>query len=261
MTVPDAVDPRVLDVTRLPVRDPWLAIEVRDEVDSTNAVLVADPQPWRVLVAERQSAGRGRLARSWVTTPGQALAVSAVVPPDGMPVGWVPLVAGLAVAEAITATSGVGAALKWPNDVLLPGDGDRKVAGVLCEWTPVGVVVGVGINVTQARADLPLETATSVRAAGGEVTREVLLAAYLERLAALVAEMHSHPAAVRDRYRARCATIGAQVRVEEPQGALHGIAFAVDDEGRLVVSSGNGRRVVSAGDVIHVRRCDGAGPS
>mgnify|MGYP000846113482 CR=1 FL=1 len=140
MTVPDAVDPRVLDVTRLPVRNPWLAIEVRDEVDSTNAVLVADPQPWRVLVAERQSAGRGRLARSWVTTPGQALAVSAVVPPDGMPVGWVPLVAGLAVAEAITATSGVGAALKWPNDVLLPGDGDRKVAGVLCEWTPVVVV-------------------------------------------------------------------------------------------------------------------------
>ena len=165
------------------------------------------------------------------------------------------------MAEAITATSGVGAALKWPNDVLLPGDGDRKVAGVLCEWTPVGVVVGVGINVTQARADLPLETATSVHAAGGEVTWEVLLAAYLERLAALVAEMHSHPAAVRDRYRARCATIGAQVRVEEPQGALHGIAIAVDDEGRLVVSSGNGRRVVSAGDVIHVRRCDGAGPS
>lgn len=244
---------RRLDAGLVHPGSPWLPVRLLGEVDSTNAVLTADPVPWSVVVAERQTRGRGRLGRSWVTTPGDSLAVSVVVPADGMPLGWVPLLAGLALADAITGTAGIEATLKWPNDVLLPGDGDRKVAGILCEWTPRGVVVGVGVNVGRAAGDLPLDTATSVRAAGGEVTREALLTAYLRRLAALVADHRADPDGVRGRYAARCATLGSTVVVHEPTTDRHGVAMAVDAEGRLVLRTDSGRHVVSAGDVVHLR--------
>ena len=123
---------------------------------------------------------------------GSALAVSTVVPlsamsASGMPLGWLPLAAGLAVVEAVADACGARVGLKWPNDVLVPSDDDRKLAGILCEWTPAGVVVGVGINVDTPRAGLPLDTATSLRACGHPgVAREVLLTAYLARLAAFL---------------------------------------------------------------------------
>ncbi len=155
---------------------PWGPVEVFDRLGSTNDEVRERPAPWRVVVAEQQDAGRGRLGRAWTTTPGTALAVSVLVPPPASGASWVPLLAGLAVHRAVEEVAGVVTALKWPNDVLVPGDDDRKLAGLLCEWTEAGVVVGLGLNVDTARGDLPLDTATSLRAAGAPgVDRAALL--------------------------------------------------------------------------------------
>ncbi len=237
--------------------DPWCPTEVFDEVDSTNAVCVADPRAWRVVTAERQTQGRGRLDRAWTTVPHSALAVSVVVPHDAldrsrMPLGWLPLVAGLAVVGAVADVCGLRTALKWPNDVLVPADGDRKLAGILCEWTPEGVVVGTGVNVDTPREALPLETATSLRAAGHPgVPREVLLTAYLTHLADLVTGDTDRG---RRDYARASATLGRDILVHLPGGgSVHGRATGMDEHGRLVLETADGCQAVTAGDVIHVR--------
>lgn len=256
MDVPADDIPRPLVADLVQPGDPWGPIEVLDEASSTNAVLAAAPAPWRVVVAERQTQGRGRLGRPWVTVPGRGLAVSALVPAEGMPLGWLPLTAGLALADAIEAMTGVSAVLKWPNDVQLPADDHRKVAGVLCEWTPVGVIVGVGVNVSHRREELPVPEATSLALAGGEVTREVLLTAYLHRLADHARTLANDPEAIRQRYAARCATIGAQVVVHGGVGDLRGLVTGVDAEGRLCLRTSSGNELVAAGDVVHLRPGD-----
>lgn len=256
MATTDGPEPlRESDVTPGP---PWATIEVFDRLGSTNAEAASDPRPWRVVVADIQEAGRGRLGRSWVTPPGSALAVSSVVPAPTGPLGWLPLVTGLAVADAIAEVSGLDATLKWPNDVLLPGDDERKVAGILCEWVPNEggcVVVGTGINVTSARADLPVENATSLALAGApEVDRAGLLTVYLERLAARWTELETDPERAHTAYRTGCSTLGREVTVHEPGGQeRHGRAVDIDEEGRLVLEIPGGEHRVAAGDVVQVR--------
>jgi BirA family biotin operon repressor/biotin-[acetyl-CoA-carboxylase] ligase len=235
--------------------DPWGPVEVFDRLGSTNDEVRAHPATWRVVVAEVQDAGRGRLGRAWTTTPGTALAVSVLVPAPASGASWVPLLAGVAVHRAVEEVAGVVTALKWPNDVLVPADGDRKLAGLLCEWTEEGVIVGLGLNVDTARDDLPLETATSLRAAGAPgVDRATLLTAYLVHLARVLADDTGPGGAARTAYLAACATVGREVEVHEPAGVVHrGVATGVDDAGRLTVRSDRGERAVSAGDVVHVR--------
>ena len=166
-----------------------------------------------------------------------------------------PLLAGLAVHRAVEEVAGVVTALKWPNDVLVPTDDDRKLGGLLCEWTDEGVVVGLGLNVDTARGDLPLDTATSLRAAGApDVDRASLLTAYLVHLARLLADDTGPGGAVQTAYVAACATVGREVEVHEPGGTVrHGVATGIDDAGRLTVRSDRGAYAVSAGDVVHVR--------
>lgn len=235
--------------------DPWGPVEVFERLGSTNDEVRERPRPWRVVVAEHQQAGRGRLGRAWTTTPGTALAVSVLVPPPVSGPSWVPLLAGLAVHRAVLEVSGVTTALKWPNDVLVPSDGERKLAGVLCEWTADGVVVGLGLNVDTPRADLPLDTATSLRAAGAPgADRATLLTAYLGHLARLLRDDSGPGGGVQSAYVAACATVGREVEVHEPGGGLRtGVATGVDDAGRLTVRSTSGSYAVSAGDVVHVR--------
>ena len=213
------------------------------------------PAPWRVVVAEQQDAGRGRLGRGWTTTPGTSLAVSVLVPPPASGASWVPLLAGLAVNRAVAEVAGIETALKWPNDVLVPGDGDRKLAGLLCEWTEGGVVVGLGLNVDTERGDLPLDTATSLRAAGAPgVDRAGLLTAYLVHLARVLDEDTGPGSAAQLAYLAACATVGREVEVHQPGGLVRrGVATGVDDAGRLTVRSTEGVWAVTAGDVVHVR--------
>jgi BirA family transcriptional regulator, biotin operon repressor / biotin---[acetyl-CoA-carboxylase] ligase len=245
----------------------WSRVDVVERTGSTNADLLAaaaDGAPDRtVLVAEHQDAGRGRLARSWVSPPGSGLTVSVLLRPAGVPAsrfGWLPLLAGLALLDAVREAaprSTVPCGLKWPNDLLL-GTPARKVAGILAEVAGSGVVVGIGVNVAGAPPDTP--GATSLHDEGIEADRTALLVALLTRLAEREAAWRAgrgDPDTTRLRadYRAGCLSLGEQVRVELPGGAVHtGIAEDVDADGRLLLLDESGRRrAVAAGDVAHLR--------
>ena len=164
------LDAAVLDAARLngalaPWPGLWREVRVVEETGSTNADLLAEAQAGAreglVLVAEEQTAGRGRMGRRWISPPRRALTFSVLLRP-AVPAGllsWVPLLAGVAVASALEYTAGVDARLKWPNDVLVDG---AKIAGILAERWGSAVVVGTGINVLQQRGELPVPTATSL---------------------------------------------------------------------------------------------------
>jgi BirA family biotin operon repressor/biotin-[acetyl-CoA-carboxylase] ligase len=244
----------------------WRAVEVTQLTGSTNADLLAraagGAPEGSVLAAEAQSAGRGRMGRSWLSPPGAALMFSVLLRPGAVPParrGWVPLLAGVAVAAAVAAVSGLDARLKWPNDVLI---GDGKVAGILAEQAADAIIVGAGINVSTSRTELPVETATSLALEGAAGTsREQLLCAVLGEIERLYlawagSAIPGDPDAsgLREEYRRRCATLGRDVRVELPGGAAaHGTALDVDADGRLVIATAEGPLAVSAGDVVHVR--------
>ncbi len=273
----NTMDPTRLDRLLRPPVGPWRQVELHATLGSTNGRAAALGQPYAVVVAEQQTAGRGRLTRSWQAPAGTALTVSATLPaPPGAP-GWMPLVAGLAVVDAVREHTGLDAVLKWPNDVLLPADGDRKVCGILCEWLPGSeppagkllpagapggvVVVGIGLNVSQGRAELPVDTATSLALAGApDPDRTDLLVTLLARLHDWHATLLGEPTAAgaRAAYRSRCVTIGARVRLERPDRAVEGVATGVDDQGALLLDAGDGRGPVphAAGDVGHLRVAD-----
>lgn len=230
--------------------DGW-RVEVLQETPSTNAVVVERAQAGEaaglVVVAEAQTAGRGRLDRTWASPPRAGLTFSVLVRPD-LPAEqwpWLPLWTGLAVATALRERAEVDAVLKWPNDVLI---GNQKVCGVLADLPqPGAAVLGIGINVTTGPDELPHGQATSLKLAGARTTdRDTVLRAVLRSLSSVLAD----PAAARDAYRERCSTIGRHVRVELPGGdAIKGLADAVDDGGRLVVDG----KPYGAGDVVHLR--------
>ena len=230
--------------------DGW-RLEVLDTTGSTNAVAAeharAGAPGGLVVVAESQTAGRGRLDRTWVSPPRAGLTLSVLLrpelPPEQWP--WLPLLTGVAVATAVREQAGVQAALKWPNDVLVGG---RKVCGVLVEVAaPGAAVLGIGLNVTTRADELPHDGATSLQLAGASTTdRGVLLRAVLRSLTVVLDDVGSACAA----YREWCSTIGRPVRVELPGGRhVEGLAEAVDDAGRLVVDG----TPYAVGDVVHLR--------
>ena len=243
----------------------WTSLQVVDEIGSTNAELTAraagdDASEGAVLVAEHQVTGRGRLDRVWSSPPRAGITVSVLLRPD-VPAarrGWLPLLAGVALAESVRGVTGVQVSLKWPND-LLAGDG-RKLAGILAESTGTAVVVGVGLNVSTTAAELP-ETATSLAGVlGSGVDRGPVLLAFLR---ALEARYRSWVAVAGDPiasglaqdYLRWCSTVGTTVSVALPDGStLDGVAEAVDWDGRLVVATGDGPVALASGDVRHVRR-------
>lgn len=234
-------------------------LDVLEQSPSTNAQLreiAADAPHLTVLLTESQTAGRGRLDRSWVTPPGTALAISVLLrelPTDPAARGWIPLVAGLAMADAVAAQlTAHEVGVKWPNDVLVDG---RKICGILAEATSDAVIVGSGINTAMTAAELPVPTATSFAALGATADRDRLVADYVSGLDAwMTALAEGGTERVRDAVAARCLTIGQQVRVELPgDGELRGAATGLDADGRLLVESDGTRHAVSAGDVVHVR--------
>ncbi len=255
----------------------WAEPEWHPTLASTNATLREDPVPGRVVVADHQSQGAGRLGRSWTAPPDTALAISVAVPAPKDPAagGWVPLVTGLAVVRALADSRyAVEARLKWPNDVLVrDGTGWGKVGGILAQQTrdprhgPV-VVVGTGLNVDQVREQLPVATATSWRLArGGAVlpdgAREAFVHDYLDRLLAVLAPLLDEAPGeglerLRADYRLVCSSVGRRVRVQLPAGEdVVGVAREVADDGRLVVvDSGGLEHRFSAGDVRHLRPGD-----
>lgn len=239
------------------------SFEVVAETASTNA-LVADraregAPDGLVVMAEHQTAGRGRLDRTWETPPGTALTFSMLLRPTAPPATWpwLPLLTGLGAATALQRL-GYAATVKWPNDVLI---GERKVGGILVERveTPTGAaaVVGIGINTGMAADQLPVPTATSLsleQRPEDTPARDEVLVAVVEAVRALYDDWQRDPGALAERYGAACVTVGRRVRVELPAGGtLEGEAVAVDDAGRLVVETSEGRHQVGAGDVVHVR--------
>jgi BirA family biotin operon repressor/biotin-[acetyl-CoA-carboxylase] ligase len=191
-----------------------------------------------VLYADHQTAGRGRLDRAWDAPPRSNLLVSLLFT-SGDPVVLMRRVA-IAAVDAVAATAGVTAELKWPNDVLVDG---RKLAGLLAQRTAGATVIGVGLNVGWAP-----EGAARL---GGQVTPADVLAALLRALDATAA---ATPDAVHERYSALLATLGQQVRVELPGGELVGRATGVARDGRLLVLDECAiTHRVDVGDVVHLR--------
>ncbi|CAM2937458.1 biotin--[acetyl-CoA-carboxylase] ligase [Skermania piniformis] len=263
-TLPDR-RPLVADVLRAGLdraADFYSAVEVTARTGSTNADLLAragDPAADRtVLIADCQDHGRGRHSRSWQAPPRSQVALSVLLRlPGAEParLGWLPLLTGVAVVDALRRVAGVPAGLKWPNDVLI---GERKVAGILAEVGATGpvpvVVVGVGINVDLTSDELPVPHATSLALAGARTTdRNVVAQAVLAELADRITDWQRDGWAVADpaaAYRERCVTLGTPVRAELPGGTtITGIADDVDRNGRLLIDG----TAVSAADVTHLR--------
>lgn len=238
---------------RRAVGDSW-DLTLLPTAGSTNEIAAARPVPRRVVVADHQVAGRGRLDRTWATPAGSALTFSAVVRPELADAYWplIPLASGLAVADAVRRL-GARAAVKWPNDVLIP---PGKLAGILIERTgdPPVAVIGIGINVDLRSCELPVPTATSLAIAGIQVTRAELLGQVLRALDGRLGELTADPAGFVTSYRDACDTVGREVEVFMPSGErLRGRATDVDEYGRLVVEVGGEPIAISAGDVVHVR--------
>lgn len=258
------MDRRALDVTRLrsALAPRWARVQVVEATDSTNADLLADPSaPDRtVLAAEDQRAGRGRFDRSWASPPRAGLTFSVSLRPEP-PLhqwGWLPLLAGVALHDAVREQTGLAVGLKWPND-LLAADG-RKLAGILAQTAGPAVVVGVGLNVDTTQAELPVGPATSLALAGADdLDRSGLLVAILRRLDARYAQWSDRggdaaACGLSGAYRAACTTLGRAVQVRLASDELvNGTAMDVDELGRLVIRTAEGERAVGAGDVEHVR--------
>ncbi|MBK5288442.1 MAG: biotin--[acetyl-CoA-carboxylase] ligase [Acidimicrobiia bacterium] len=243
MVEPEASSTRFGDIR-------WLT-----EVDSTNRYALDEARAGAaaglVVVADHQTAGRGRLGRVWVAPPGASLLVSVLLRPDLAPDQrhLVVIAAALAMAEAVHAETGVRAGLKWPNDLLV---GDRKLAGILAEASGDAVVVGIGVNLHWEDVPSELaEIATACNLEGGRpTTREAVLAAFLAGYAIRLDD----PTGTRADYERGLVTLGRRVRVEQSGGVVTGLARGVDGAGHLLLRCDDGTTAtIAVGDVVHVR--------
>ncbi len=233
----------------------WVSsVRVFDETGSTNddALRLGDEGAphGTIVVADVQTAGRGRLGRSWWSEPGTTLTASWVMRPSLPPERWslIPLACGIAAARALRATVGLDVVLKWPNDVVAR---ERKLAGILVEARPPSfVVAGLGVNLSCAIPQELSSIATSLVLEGASVpSRPALLAAVLSELDAVLGSGE-----IVERYRELCSTIGREVRVERAGASdVKGVARAVTDAGALVIATDDGEVEVAAGDVVHAR--------
>src|SRR6201988_2057906 len=248
--------PFVAESLRHGLVPPWRHLEVVDETGSTNADLIARAAAGGdigrvVLIADHQTAGRGRSGRSWSDVPRAQVTMSVGIDVNGVPSetwGWLPLAAGAAgvvVVDALAAVTGGRAGLKWPNDVLAGGNG--KLAGILAEVAapaPV-IVVGIGLNVSLLADELPDPVATSLVLLGvQDPDRNELVGALLQELDRRIGSWRAaggFDAALSDDYVARSLTIGSGVRAPLPGGnEIVGDARSVDDQGRLCIATADG---------------------
>lgn len=248
-------------------------VVVVDRIGSTNTALYelgrAGEPEGLVIVAEEQTAGRGRLDRRWISPRAKSLLVSVLCRPSVAEErqGLLAAAAGLAAVEGCEATGVHGVGLKWPNDLVWE---DRKLGGILIESgadlrSDPFYVVGMGMNVRWEPEDFPPEirdTAASllqvVVARGGSddvpLRRAELLVRYLFALERWVGALEGDAQSLRRQYRSRLQTLGLRVNADTPAGLVEGLAVEVDDSGDLVVETDEGRRVkIVAGDVRELR--------
>ena len=242
-----------------------------ESAGSTNtdvaAAAVASPAEWpdlSVLCASSQTAGRGRSGREWQSNANASLAASILVRPAGVDItnfGWLPILAGLAMSRTVAEfLPNHDVALKWPNDVLV---NDKKISGVLSELLSAGdaVVIGAGLNLSQAQDELPIEAATSLSLEGVSVSFEQALEAYLKNFVALYKPFVQHggnadASGLRQQATAMCASIGRRVRAMMPgDQVIEGNAIDLDAAGRLLIAVEGQEQfyAVAAGDIVHLR--------
>ncbi|MBT2393819.1 biotin--[acetyl-CoA-carboxylase] ligase [Streptomyces maoxianensis] len=282
MTPDNAPGSRWSDLDRPPLNEPalrrallqpgglWTSFDVVASTGSTNSDLAARADSLdegAVLVAEEQTAGRGRMDRNWTAPARSGLFVSVLLRPGpDIPVerwGWLPLLAGVAAATGLARAAGVDMSLKWPNDLLVKvGGEERKTGGILAERTGEdAVVIGIGVNVTLRAAELPVPTAGSLGLANAISTdRDPLLRAVLRSLEQWYGDWRAAGgdpglSGLQEAYAADCATLGRTVRAELPGGrSVTGEAMALDGDGRLVLATEDGEhQPISAGDIVHLR--------
>jgi BirA family transcriptional regulator, biotin operon repressor / biotin---[acetyl-CoA-carboxylase] ligase len=267
LTMVTDMDRSPLDAAELNagLEPPFRRLEVVAETGSTNADLLARAAAGAdvdglVLAAEYQSAGRGRLGRSWSAPAGAQIAMSfgvAVDAVDARQWGWLPLLTGVGVVAAVRRSGDVEAGLKWPNDILV---GTKKLAGILVEVAsprPV-LIVGLGLNVSLTAAEVPDPIATSLAMLGSSMTdRNRLLGNILRELGVRIDRWRSAGGAdpeLSADYRRVSLTLGTKVRATLPGGSeLVGVAEDVDQWGRLRIDTGDQLVTVSAGDITHLR--------
>lgn len=252
----------------------WVTATGSTNADAMDLARAGEPEGV-VLVADHQTAGRGRAGRTWTAPPGSSLLVSVLLRPPARVMDLTTMAMAVATSEAVDDLLGFAPRLKWPNDLVWPGDGtasDRKLAGVLAEadWgagsgrsgrpdpdEAVAVVVGMGLNVAWPD-DLPADLA-QIAVACNHITptpvdREDLLIALLRRL-----DVHCSSLLDGDRdsllraWRARSATLGRRVRVDLGGEEIEGVAADITPAGHLVIETPDGPRQVAAGDVVHLR--------
>ena len=233
------------------------ALELHETLDSTNTyskrcLTAGDAPDGFAAAALTQTAGRGRLGRTWESEPGAGLYVSFVTPAiPGELLPLVPIAVGVAVAQACHTLTGVQAGVKWPNDVIIR---DRKLSGILCEGVCGRAVCGIGVNLAQdavffERVGLP--HATSLLVETGRIPDAAQLAAEIaNRLEPLLdGLLQDSGAALIPVFRGLCVSLGREVRAVAPRGETCGRAVDIDSEGRLIIETARGRVAVSAGEV------------
>ena len=238
--------------------------EYLEQTGSTNRDLLdrsSELPEFFVLATDHQTAGRGRMGRSWEAGPKSSIMASVLLRPsfnDPAGFGWLPLITALAITKALN-TLGVSATVKWPNDVLV---NSKKISGILAEASEdlKVVVVGFGINIFQNQTQLPVETATSLAMVTSQnIDRDLLLSNVITKLRGIyqgfvAAEGNADASGVRSELIGLSATIGQEVSIEFPDGKkANGKAMDIDQTGRLVVQTQTETLKVAAGDVLHLR--------
>ena len=223
-----------------------------EEIDSTNLELARQvrlgAQDFSAVIAASQTSGQGRLGRNWDSPPGASLSLSILVSRPFPEVGWLTLLAALAVKQALEGMGISGPGIKWPNDVQV---NEKKICGILAQLLPEGgVVVGIGLNIGRQHPEL---NAISLEELGVAMDIDSAAAAIGREFAELLERFAISSRSVKHQFSGSCITIGQQVRAELPGGSeLRGLASEVDERGQLVILTPE-RVVLSAGDVWHLR--------
>jgi BirA family biotin operon repressor/biotin-[acetyl-CoA-carboxylase] ligase len=236
------------------LRGSYWRVSVFQSLTSTQSELIGKEnlQHGEVFVTEFQSAGRGRINRTFEATESSALLFSLYLEPKRNKMEWsaIPLLAGLSLVNALSnLDEKLETNLKWPNDLLI---GERKVAGILAEARPDGVIVGIGLNVEMVKSELPVPTATSLKLENfAELNRNIILSEILTNLALTIELWESGSNIGFEQYRQASSTLGKEVEVHLPSGEIiSSRATGITDVGDLQLA--NGARV-NVGDVIHLR--------
>ena len=236
------------------LRDSYWRVSVFESVTSTQTEISAKEnlKNGDVFVTEYQSAGRGRLDRTFDAEKSSALLFSLYFEPKRSKSEWsaIPLLTGLSLVNGLTKLDEkLAVKLKWPNDLLV---GEKKVAGILVEAKESGVIIGIGLNVEMSKDELPVETATSLSIEGfSELDRNKILPALLKSIAFTFGLWESGSSLPVELYRQASSTLGKEVEVHLPSGQiLKSLAVGISEIGELQLADGSR---VNVGDVIHLR--------